>query len=120
MLVGGVVDDQFGDDAQAPPFGLVHEAAEVPHVAELRVDVAVIGNVVAVIAPGAGIEWQKPQRRDAEIAQIVEPLGQPREIADAVVVGVLERFDVELVDDGILEPETIVFGGLVFGVRWQV
>ena len=56
--------------------------------AELRVDVAVVGNVVAVVAAGARIERQQPQRGDAEVVQIVEPLGQAGEIADAVAVAV--------------------------------
>ncbi len=117
MLVGGVVDHELGDDTQAPPLGFVHEAAEVAHVAELRVDIAVVGNVIAVVAPGAGIEGQQPQGGDAEVAQIVEPLGQAGEVADAVMVRVLERLDVQLVDDGVLEPEAIGLGGLVFGLE---
>ena len=116
VLVGGVVDDELGDHPQAAPLGLVHEAAEVPHVAELRIDVAVVGNVVAVVAPRAGVERQQPQRGDAEVAQIVEPLGQAGEIADAVAVAVLERLDVELVDDGVLEPQAVVFLGILIGI----
>ena len=40
---------------------------------------------------------QQPQTRDAERLQVVEPLGQPLEIADAVVVAVEKRFDVRLI-----------------------
>ena len=54
--------------------------------AEIGIDVAVVGNVVAVVAARARIERQQPQRGDAEIAQIVEPLGQAGKIADAVAV----------------------------------
>ena len=84
-------------------------------VAEVRVDVAVVGNVVAVVAPGARIERQQPQRGDAEIAQIVEPLGEAGEIADAVAVAVLERLDVQLIDDRVLEPQPVV-GGFLRGI----
>ena len=78
-----------------------------------RIDVAVVGDVVAVVAAGARIERQQPERGDAEVPQIIEPLGQAGEIADAVVVAVGERLDVQLVDDGVLEPQRIV-GGLRF------
>ena len=107
MLVGGVVDHQLDDDAQLAALGLLHEAAEILHGAEVGIDVAVVGDVVAVVAAGRGKERQQPKRGDAEILQIVELLGQPDEIADAVAVAVGERLDVQLVDDGILEPELV-------------
>ena len=107
MLVGGVIDHQLGDDAQLAPLGFLHEAAEVLHRAEVGIDVAIVGDVVAVVAPGRGIERQQPERGDAEVLQIVEPLGQAGEIADAVVVAVGERLDVQLIDDRVLEPELV-------------
>ena len=36
---------------------------------------------------------------------MVDPLGQPDEVADAVAVPVHEGLDVEAVDDGVLPPE---------------
>ena len=108
VLVRCVIDDQLGDDAQVAALGLLHEAAEIPHRAEGGIDVAVVGNVVAVVAAGARIERQQPQRGHAEVAQVVEPLGQPGEIADAVAIAVAERLDVQLIDDGVLEPQAIV------------
>ena len=111
MLVGGVIDDEFGDDAQAAPLGFGDEAAEILHRAEIGIDRAVVGDVVAVVAAGRGIERQQPQRGDAEILQIVELLGQAGEIADAVIVAVGEGLDVQLIDDGVLVPE-LVGGGV--------
>ena len=107
MLVGGVVDDELGDDAQAALLGFLDEALEILHGPEIGIDVAVVGDVVAVVAAGRGIERQQPQRGDAEILQIVELLGQSGEIADAVIVAVGKGLDVELIDDGILVPELI-------------
>ena len=87
----------------------VHEAAEVLHRAEVGIDAAVVGDVVAVVAAGAGIERQQPERGDAEVLQIVELLGQAGEIADAVVVAVGERLDVQLIDDRVLVPQVVVW-----------
>ncbi len=53
MLVGGVIDDQLGDDTQAAPLRLGDEAAEVLHRAERRIDRTVVGDVVAVVAAAA-------------------------------------------------------------------
>ena len=107
VLVGGVIDDELGDDPQAAPLGLDDEAPEILHGAEIGIDRAVVGDVVAVVAAGRGIERQQPQRGDAEILQIVELLGQPGEIADAVIVAVGEGLDVKLIDDGVLVPELV-------------
>ena len=64
----------------------------------------VIGDVVAVVAQRRRIERQQPDRGHAEVLQIVELRGKPAEIADAVAVAVVERADVELVDDRVLVP----------------
>ena len=104
MLVGGVVDDEFGDDPQPAPVRLVDEAAEVAHRAVGWVDRAVVGNVVTVVAQRRGIERHQPDRIDAERGDVIEPLHQPTEVAHSVIVGILESLDVHLVDDGVLVP----------------
>ena len=115
VLVGGVVDDEFGDDPQAALLGLLDEALEILHGPEIGIDGAVVGDVVAVVAAGRGIERQQPQRGDAELLQIAQLLGQPGEIADAVIVAVGKGLDVKLVDDGILVPELVAVAGPVAG-----
>ena len=104
MLVGGVVDHEFGDDPQAATLGLDDEAAKILHGPEIGIDVAVVGDVVAVVPAGRGIERQQPQDGDAELLEIAELFGQPGEIADAVIVAVGEGLDVKLIDDGVLVP----------------
>src|SRR5260370_40707229 len=107
MLVRGVIDHELDDDAQLPPPGLLHEAAKVLHGPEIGVDVAVVGDVVTVVAAGRGIERQQPKRGDAEILQVVELFRQSDEVADAVAVAVGKSLDMELVDDGVLEPQLV-------------
>jgi hypothetical protein len=108
VLLRGVVDHQFGDDAQAALARLVDELLEVLHGPEIGIDRAVVGDVVAVVAAGRGIERQQPQRGDAQILEIVELVAEPGKIADAVMVAVGERLDVQLIDDGVLVPELVV------------
>ena len=110
VLVGGVVDDELGDDPQAALLGFLDEAPEILHRPEIGIDVAIVGDVVAVVAAGRGVERQQPQRGDAEILQVAQLLGQPGEIADAVIVAVGKGLDVELIDDGILVPELVADG----------
>ncbi|MET4796433.1 hypothetical protein ABIF64_008611 [Bradyrhizobium japonicum] len=56
VLVGGVIDDELGDDAQAALLRFLDEALEVLHRPEIGIDRAVVGDVVAVVAPGRWIE----------------------------------------------------------------
>src|SRR6185436_5451780 len=95
MLVGGVVDDQLGDDTQLAPLRLLHQAAVVLNGADIRIDLTIVRDVVAVVASGRWIERQQPQRGDTEILQVAEPRGEAGEIADAVAVAVGKRLDVK-------------------------
>ena len=63
-----------------------------------------IGDVVAVVLQRRGIDRQEPQAGHAQLAQVVQLLGQPGEVADAVAVAVEERLHVHLVEDRVLVP----------------
>ena len=107
MLIRRVIDDQLGDHPQLPAVRLLDEAIEVGQRAIARVDVLVVGDVVAVVPQRRRVEGQEPDRVDAEALDVFQLLRQAREIADPVVRAVEERADVGLVDDGILVPEGI-------------
>ena len=66
--------------------------------------VAIGADVVAVIEARRRVERQQPDRRDAEVAQVVEALDQPVDVTDSIVGRVLECANVNLVKDRILEP----------------
>ncbi len=110
MLIGGVVDDQLDEHLDLALVRRADECSEVVERAVARMHAQVVGDVVAVVFERRGKERQQPEAGDAEALQIVELLGQAREIADAVVVAVEERLDVRLVDDRVLVPERVVAG----------
>src|SRR3569833_1186669 len=56
MLIGGVIDDQLGNNPQAAPLGFDDEAPEILHGAEIWIIGAVVGDIVAVIPAGRGVE----------------------------------------------------------------
>ena len=107
MLIGSVVDDELGNHPQLSTLGLLHEAPEILHRPEIRIDVAIVRNVVAIVSAGGWIERQQPERGHAEIFQIVELLGQSGKVPDAVAVAVGKCLDVKLIDDCVLEPELV-------------
>jgi tetrahydromethanopterin S-methyltransferase subunit A len=104
VLVGGVVHHEVGDDAQAARVGGVEKLLEVLHRPVRRVDAVEVRDVVAVVAKRRGIHRQDPDAVDAELLDVVEPRGEPREVADAVAVAVHERLDVDLVEHRVLVP----------------
>ena len=104
MLVGGVVHDQVGDDAQAPLVGLLHQLDRVGQVAVLGQDGPEVADVVAAVAERRLVEGQQPQAVDAEPLEIVELGGDAGQVAGAVVVAVEEAAHQDLVEDGPLVP----------------
>jgi hypothetical protein len=110
VLVRGVGQDELGDDAQTAPVRLAQEEAEVPQAAIGRMDLAVVGNVVPVIAQRGRVEGEEPERGHAQTLQVVQLLHQSLEVADAVAVAVVEGSDMQLVDDGVLVPGGVIAG----------
>ena len=102
-----MVHDEVGDDAQPALVGGVDEGPDVVDRAVVGVDLVVVGDVVAAVAQRAGVHRQQPDEVDAQPLQVVELLGQPAEVARAVGVAVEEAAQVDLVEDGLLEPEGI-------------
>ena len=102
--VAGVVHDEVDDHADAALVRLVEEVVEVLDRAALGEDVGVVGDVVAAVAQRRGEERRDPQAVDAQPLQVVELLDQAPEVAGPVGVGVAERPDQHLVEDGGLEP----------------
>src|SRR3546814_2840739 len=108
MRVRVVIYHQHRNDAQTAAMRLAHQISEVAHRSVGRVDAAVIGDVVAVVAQRRRIEGEEPECGDSEILNIVELFDEFAKVAYAVVVRIEERLHVNLIDDGVLVPERIV------------
>ena len=105
VLDRGVAGDEVHEQPQPALVGGRHERVEVGERAVGRVDVRVVGDVVAQVGQRRGVDRRQPQRVDAQPGEVVEPALDPAQVADAVAVGVLERARVDLVDDGVLPPQ---------------
>ena len=112
MLVGGVVEDEIEHDVDAGFVGLFDEAAEVLHGAKLGVDAAVVGDVVAEVDIGRGVDGGEPERVDAEIGEVAELFGDAVQVADAAGSGIVEGARVDLVDDAVAPPERLLLHGI--------
>ena len=107
VLVAGVVDDELADDADVALVGLVHQALEVRERAVVRVDRVVVRDVVAVVLQGRGVVGQEPQAGDAQVLQVRQLLDEAGDVPVPIRVRVIERADVQFVDDCLLVPERI-------------
>jgi hypothetical protein len=77
------------------------ERVEVGKRAVDGIDRVVVGDVVAEVGVRRRVDRRQPDGVGAEVLDVVEPRGDPAQVADAVAVRVLEGARVDLVDDGV-------------------
>ena len=87
---------------------LAEQPVEGPDVAEPRVDVGVIADVIPEIDHGGWIERRDPDRIDPQVDEMPEAAADALEVADTVAGGVLERARIHLVDNAGLPPAMVV------------
>ena len=104
MRVGRVrinlVDQQF----EAERMRARDQRVEIRQRAENRIDIAIIGDVVAEILHRRSEEGRNPDRIDAELGDMVEPAGNAGQIADPVAVRIHEAARIDLVDRRAAPP----------------
>src|SRR5690349_6188145 len=105
MLVRGMVQHHFNDDANAALVGRIEKSLEVVEGSVGGIDGTVIGDVVSVIAQGRREKRHEPDGIDPEVLQVVEPLRQSAEIAVSVARAVVKSPDVDLINDRVLVPK---------------
>ncbi len=108
VLVRGVVRHEVDDHLEAELVRALEQRVGVGEGAEERVDVAVVGHVVAVVVLRRGVERRDPQRVHPEVAQVRQPAGDAGQVADPVTVAVGEAADVDLVGDGVAPPLVLI------------
>ena len=99
MLVGGMVGHEVEQDLDIARFCLCHEFVEISHRSELRIDGAVIRNIIPVIVVRRREYGRKPDRVDAQLMQVIEFGGYARQVADAIPIGVIKRTGPDLIND---------------------
>jgi hypothetical protein len=99
-----VVGHQVDGHLDAVRRGVGQQRVEAGEVAEDRLDVPRVGHVVAVVGHRRGVERGDPQRVDAELGQVRQPLADAGQVAHAVAGAVGEAADVDLVEDGVPPP----------------
>ncbi|GGW94003.1 hypothetical protein GCM10010353_06680 [Streptomyces chryseus] len=104
VLAGAVVGDDVQQHLDAEPPGGGDQQVELGEITEDRVDVAVVGDVVAVVVLRRGVERAQPDAVDAELLEVRKPRPYAGQVADAVAGAVQEAADVHLVDHRVPPP----------------
>ncbi len=90
MLIGRMINNQFRDDTDTAFMSGGDEALDVSQGAVIRMHTAIVRDVVAVIQQRRRIEWQQPDRVDAQISDIIEAGNQAAKVADAIIIPIKE------------------------------
>jgi hypothetical protein len=104
MLVRSVIGHEIEQQLQAPAMHRREQVVEVVERPEQRIDVGVIGDVVAEVGHGRRKDRRQPDRIDAQLRQVRKPADDTLQVADAVAIAVLKRTRINLVDDRGLPP----------------
>jgi hypothetical protein len=108
VLVRRVVRHVVEQHAQPAPVRLLDQVLGVRERAEPRVDVAVVGDVVAEVDHRRPVDRGQPDRVDAQAAgsagEVVQALHDAAQVPRAVPVGVHEAQRVDLVHGGVAPP----------------
>ncbi len=88
----------------SPTVRLRDQRLEGLEIAEHRIDIAVIADVIAVVRDRRRVDRREPDRVDPEPLQVSESPSHPSDVADAVAVRILKRTRINLIDDGLSPP----------------
>ena len=88
--------------------GRLEKYLEIIESAVAGVNRTIVGDIVSVIAQRGREEWHQPQGCDAKVLQVIQFLGEPAKISDAVRIAVVEGPNVDLIDDRVLVPERVL------------
>ncbi len=110
MLVRGVRIDLVDDDAQLEFVGAGNQPVKIGEGAEHRIDVAVVGHVIAEITHRRGEVGRQPDGVHAQRGDVVEVRSNAGQVANAIMVGVGEAARVDLVDRRTQPPGRAAWG----------
>ena len=109
MLVRAVVQYQIHDDADSSLFALRNQLVHVSQVSENRINILVIGNVIAIVVLRGAEYGRQPDSVNAKLLQIGKLPDNSLEIADAVCVAVVKASGINLINYRLLPPLCLLF-----------
>ena len=75
-------------------------------------DAIIVRHIVASILEGGNKTRINPYRINAQPLQVIQFLNYPRDVPDAVPIGIVKALGINLVKDGLIEPGGIISLGI--------
>ncbi len=104
VVVRGVVRHDVHHHPDAVGVQLRDELVHVGQGPQPRVDVAVVGDVIASVGEGRGVEGTEPDGIHPQFRQVRNARGDTGDVAQSVAVGVGEAARIDLVHHGLAPP----------------
>src|ERR1035437_9704775 len=104
MLMRTVVDHKIHDDADIALMRLARQGIEVRQSAIHRIDILVIGYIVAKVELRRRIAGGDADSVHSQGMQVVELGRDSAQVAEAIVVAVRKAARINLIEDGVLPP----------------
>ena len=108
MFMRCVGIDLVDNDLEAKLMGARDQPVEILQRPEHRVDIAIVSDIIAIIIHGRGKERREPDRIHAERRDMVEPLYDARQVADAIAIRIEEAARIDLIDRRAFPPRGIL------------
>src|SRR5260221_4720932 len=113
MAVGSVVGHVIHDNFKIMLMRLGNERVKGCEITEDRVNVGIIGDIVAEIDHRRGVDRRKPDGIHTQPGVVIELGNDTRQITNTVAVAVLEAARVNLIDNSLLPPVRLSLPGIV-------
>ena len=104
VLIRAVIDDEIHQDVHIAFLGLSNQTVHIVHGTEARVDIIIIGNIVALICERRAVDRREPDNVDTEVFEVIEFADNARKITNAVSVRITEAFWVDLIGCFFVPP----------------
>ena len=104
MAVAAVVGHEIDQHPQAVVVGAGNERVRLLESAEVRMDIAIVADVVPTVGQRGRIPRADPERIDAELGEVGQSVDDAEDVSGAIVIVVGERPRIDLVNDGAAPP----------------
>ena len=111
MLIGGMVDNQLGNNFQTTLMRFIEKCSKVVDRTVIGIDIHIIGNIIPIVSQRRRIKRQQPDRRNTKTFKIGQLLAKSLKITNTVIVAVKKCFDMSFINDGILVPLRLRLAG---------
>ena len=104
MLIRGMRKHHVDDNPKPKGMRPGNQGVEISKRTEQRIDIRIVGNVIAIVLHRRDEEGRQPDGVDAERGDVIEPRGYTGEITNPIAARVQKTARIDLVNHRTLPP----------------